>query len=212
MCDGRVWTEKQTAACRSCHAYQIVGLAPPPEPVKSTELPTAPWVDLAADLMGPLPSDEYIFMVVDYYSRYVEVKVMRTVPMQKIIIALGEIFSRYGLPRSINTDNGPQFIAEEFINYLEDNDIEHRRSTPLWPQANGEVERQNRNLLTAVKIAKVEGQWWQKALNTYLMAYSMTPHSLSPAQLLFGRPVRCKVPELEEVRGTDLKSRIRIAK
>ena len=54
------------------------------------------------------------FMVVDYYSRYVEVEVTRTVPAQ-IIIALGEIFSRNGLPRSIKTDNDPQFIAEELI-------------------------------------------------------------------------------------------------
>ena len=42
----------------------------------------------------------------------------------------------------------------------------------------------------------------------YLMAYRTTPHSttgVSPVQVLSGRPLRCKVPELEEVHGTDLK-------
>ena len=149
-------------------------ISAPPEPVESKELPTAPTVDLAADLMGSLPSGEYFFVVVDC-GRYVEVKMMRTVPERKIIIALGEIFSRNGLPRSIKTDNCPQFIADELIDYLEENDIEHRRSTSLWPQANGKVERQNRHLLKATIIAKVEGQWLHKALNTYLIVYCMTP-------------------------------------
>ena len=42
-----------------------------------------------------------------------------------------------------NEDYGPQFISNEF-------------STPLWPQANGEVERQNWSLLKAIKIAQIE--------------------------------------------------------
>ena len=143
---------------------------------------------------------------------------MRTVPAQKTIIALGEIFSRNVLPRSITAGMGYQgqsrlitalsSLPKSSLTTWRENDIDHRRSTPLWPQVNGEVEQQNRNLLKATKIVKVEGQWLQKALNTYLMAYCMTPHTttgVSPAQLLFGRPVRCKVPELEEVRGTDLK-------
>ena len=45
-----------------------------------------------------------------------------------------------GLPKSIKTDNGLQFIAEEFVYYLEENDIEHKRSTPLCPHTNVEVE------------------------------------------------------------------------
>ena len=193
--------------CRTCHACQVVGLPTPPEPVKSTALPTSPWVDLAADLMGPLPSGEHLFVVVDYFSRYVEVKVMKTTTAQKIIAALDEIFARNGLPWSIKTDNGRQFIAQELTDYLKENDIEHRRSTPLWPQANGEVERQNRHLLKAMKIAKLEGRSLTEALNTYLMAYRTTAHSttgVSPAQLLFGRQVRCKVPMLQEDHKIDL--------
>ena len=81
--------------------------------------------------------------MVNYFSRYIEVKMMKRTTAQKIVETLDEIFSRNGLPRSIRTDTGPQFIAQEFANYLRENDIEHRRSTPLWPQANGEVERHN---------------------------------------------------------------------
>ena len=90
-------------ACRSYHTCQIVGLPAPPEPVKSTELPTEPWVDLTADLIEPLLLGEYFFVVVDYYGQYIEMKVMRTVPVQKIITALDEIFSRIGVTK-VNQD------------------------------------------------------------------------------------------------------------
>ena len=65
-------------------------------------------------------------------------------------------------PVSITTDNGPQFISEEFRKFVEEERIEHRRVTPLWPQANGEVERQNRSLLKRIKIAQIEKRNWKE--------------------------------------------------
>ena len=60
--------------CKTCHPCQVVGAPNSPEPVKTTELPSGPWQHLAADLMTPsLPSGDHVFVVVDYYSRYVEV-------------------------------------------------------------------------------------------------------------------------------------------
>ncbi|XP_048585320.1 uncharacterized protein K02A2.6-like [Nematostella vectensis] len=105
--------------------------------------------------MGPLPSGE-LLVVVDYYSRYYEVDILRSVVSSKIIESLDKIFCTHGLPESLKTDNGPQFVSEEFETYLKANDIQHRTSTPLWPQANGEVERQNRSLLKALEIAQAE--------------------------------------------------------
>ena len=52
--------------CRRCHGcHQLVGKPLPPESMKRTELPTQPWQDVAADLLGPLPADEYLLVVVD---------------------------------------------------------------------------------------------------------------------------------------------------
>ena len=64
------------AKCKTCHGCQLVGSPTPPEPLKHTEFPSQPWQDLVADLMGPLPSGEYVFVVVDYYSRYFEVDIL----------------------------------------------------------------------------------------------------------------------------------------
>ena len=127
---------------RNRHGYQLVGCPNPPEPLKHTPFPDQAWKDLAADLMGPLPAGNYVLVVVDYYSRYFEVDILKSVSSVKIIESLEKIFCTHGLSKSLRTDNRPQFISKEFEHFLKENDIQHRtRSTPLWPQANGEVER-----------------------------------------------------------------------
>ena len=59
---------------------------------------------------------------------------------------------------SLRTDNGPHFTSEHFTKYLEENGIEHRRTAALWPQANSEIERQNRSILKCPCIAQAEGR------------------------------------------------------
>jgi transposase InsO family protein len=66
----------------------------------------------------------------------------------------------HGLPLSIHTDNGRQFTSQHFKDFMLENGITHHRTTPLWPQANGEVERQNRSIMKQVRIAQAEGHEW----------------------------------------------------
>ena len=74
---------------------------------------------------------------------------MKSTSTENAIESLEEIFSRHGLPQAISSDNGPQFVSEMFEQHLVDHGIKHRKVTPLWPQANREIERQNRSLLTS---------------------------------------------------------------
>ena len=48
--------------------------------------------------------------------------------------------------------------------------MEQRKTTPLWPQANGEEERQNRSLLKRMRIAQAEVKEWKKDVCKYLVA------------------------------------------
>ena len=69
----------------------------------------------------------------------------------------------------------------------------------MWPQAIGEVERQNRTLLKALKVAQEEGKRWQNELLKFLLASRATPQSstgATPAYLMFGRELKSKLPEL----------------
>ena len=154
----KVWWPKIDSdaerVCRSCgqrYGCQVVGGYNPPEPMARTMPPSGAWQDVAIDLLGPLPTGESILVTVDYYSRYYEVNVLKTVTSLEIIRALKAIFARYGFPHSLKSDNGRQFVSKEFENFLVECGIEHRKSPPLWPAANGEVEAQNRSLVKMFK-------------------------------------------------------------
>ncbi|KAK7105707.1 hypothetical protein V1264_012941 [Littorina saxatilis] len=186
--------------CRTCHDCQIVSQPCVPEPMTRTKFPDGPWEDLSLDILGPLPTGHNLVVIVDYFTRYFEVMIVKTVTSEQIIKGLEQIFARHGLPHSLRSDNGPQFVSDEFENYLSEQGIEHRKTTPLWPQANGEVERQNRTLLKNMQIAHSKGQDWREELPKFLLAYRSTPHSttgVSPAELLFNRQIRTKLPQLK---------------
>lgn len=78
--------------------------------------------------------------------------------------------------------------------------IKHNRTIPLGPRANGGVERQKKSLLKAMPASHAEGKPWQRESQKYLLAYRSTAHtttSVSPAELLYGRRIRTKMPEFE---------------
>ena len=58
---------------------------------------------------------------------------MKTTTTDKVIQSLKSTFATYGIPSSIRTDNGPQFVSGEFREFLKEHGIFHRK-TPLWPQ------------------------------------------------------------------------------
>ena len=64
-------------------------------------------------------------------------------------------------------------------------------------QANGEVERQNRSLLKRIQITHAEKKDWKKKVPYRSLPYPIT--GVSPAELLFGRKIRTKLPELSDV-------------
>ena len=81
-----------------------------PEPVTRTKLPEGPWQNLAIDLMGLFPSQDNVLVVVDYYSRWYEIALMKSITSPKIINCLDKMFTTHGLPLSITCDNAPQPI------------------------------------------------------------------------------------------------------
>ena len=128
-----------------------------------------------------------------------EVEVLRSTTADKIIASLRKIFLIHGLPVTISTDSGLQFISEEFCKFVEEECFQHRRVTPLWPQANKEVERQNLSLLK--RIAQIEKRNWKEELGSFLIMHRMTPNSTtgaSPAELLFCRKLQTRIPGIEE--------------
>ena len=122
------------------------------------------WQDSSADLLGTLPNGESIWVLVDYFSTFVEVSILKSTTSAKIIEAISPVFARFGLPFSLRTVNGPKFVSGEFKAFLRMHGAEHCTTTPLWPAANGEVERQNHSLLKCLQIAHLEKKNWRSEL------------------------------------------------
>ena len=57
----------------------------PPPPIKPTRLPERAWQEIAVDLLGPLPTGEHLLVVVDYFSRWMEVDVLRSTTSAAVI-------------------------------------------------------------------------------------------------------------------------------
>lgn len=184
---------------KMCHGCTIVGAPPPPEPIKRTQLPSESWQHLALDYCGPLPSGHYLMVVIDYYSRYAEVEIMKKIDAASTIDRLHVMFARYGFPSSLTADNAKQLTCEEFKNYCSSNGIKLISTTPYWPQMNGEVERFNKFILKQLKISQAENRNWQYDLHQQLAMYRSTPHSTTlkaPGELMFNRQMRDKLPSI----------------
>ena len=70
--------------------------------------------------------------------------------------------------------------------------------TPLWPRANGEVERFVKTLKKCVKAAKSDGKNWRKEMQAFLRNYRTSPHAttgVAPSTLFLKRAVRNKLPQ-----------------
>lgn len=184
--------------CRGC---KLVGAPSAPEPLIRKQLPAEPWKNLAVDFCGPLPSGHHIFVVIDYYSRFKEVEIMKKIDAFDTIKRCEVMFARFGLPVTITVDNGRQFVGHEFKQYCDTNNIDLNETIPYWPQMNGEVERQNQSLLKRLRICQEEKGDWREDLQKYLLMYRSTPHSTTlraPAELMFNRNIRDKLPSIHQ--------------
>ena len=115
---------------RSCHACQIVSEGNPPEPISTTDFPTGSWEDLSLDLCGPFPGGENLLVVVDRYSKWVDVEAMFSTTIQDITDILQKIFTRYGYPLTLTTDNARNLTSAEFEDFCKVRGIRHLTVTP----------------------------------------------------------------------------------
>ena len=199
--DGQI--EETARTCPSCQAVRCM---PQPAPLHPWEWPGGPWRRLHIDFAGPF--EERMFLVaVDAHSKWPEVSMMRSTTAEKTIEKLGEMFSRFGFPEQLVSDNGPQFISQEFERFLEANGVQHIRSSPYHPSTNGLAERFVQSMKHALKASQGQGSLHQR-LNSFLLSYRNIPHSttkVAPAVLLMKKQLRTS---LDLLRPPDTKETV----
>ena len=78
-----------------CLPCQAVGKPQQPEPLAMTKMPKGPWEIVHLDFYGPLPSGEYLLVVIDRYSRIPEVEIVRSTKASTVIPKLDKIFATH---------------------------------------------------------------------------------------------------------------------
>jgi hypothetical protein len=96
------------------------------------------------DFAGPInptsKKKKYILVCTDYVTKWVEAKALPTASKQSMVDFLfNDIFTRFGVPREIVTDQGTQFTSNLVKAVTEQYQIKHMKSTPYHPQENGQV-------------------------------------------------------------------------
>ena len=155
-----------------------------------SEVPPHPWHTLGSDLFYFQRID--FLVVVDYFSKYLIVRKIPSSTSSAVIKELGMIFSEFGNPLVFRSDNGPCYSSQEFKFFMQNWLVEHRTSSPHYPQSNGLAEsmvKVSKNLIE--KAIKQDLPW-----NKLLLDYRCTPISSeipSPAEILFGRKFRSSI-------------------
>ena len=142
-------------AVKTCLACQVTNTEPKRmEPLEMSQMPDSPWQNLSMDFCGPLPTGEYLLVIIDEHSRYPVVEIVRSVSAHTVIPVVDKVLSIFGRPDVIKTDNGSPFNSVAFQRYAENSGFKHRRMTPLWPRANAQAEAFNKPMMKAVRTAK----------------------------------------------------------
>lgn len=162
---------------KNCIACQAITSSKLMEPLKMSGMPGESWSALSADFCGPLPSGDYLFLLIDEYSRYPVVEIVRSVCANTVIPVLDKVLSAYGIPNVIKTGNGSPFTSFQFREYANNTGFTHRKITPRWPRANAHAEAFNKPLMKNIKAAEVERKRWKQSMYQFLRQYRTTPHT-----------------------------------
>nr|XP_054749311.1 uncharacterized protein K02A2.6-like [Lytechinus pictus] len=170
--------QAEVTQCSTCNAFQPKQQK---EPMLSYDIPSRPWSIVSQDLFTL-----HNLITVDHYSDYWEIDKITGDTRAAVIVACTKgHFARYGRPDKVITDNGPQFVAKEYAQFVADWEVEHITSSPLHAQSNGKAESAVKIAKTLLKKAAKQGEDVQLAL----LDWRNTPadSGASPAQKMMAR-------------------------
>lgn len=178
--------------CETCLKFQKSNSK---EELKQSEIPLESRPMVGTDLFY-FQSKAYL-IVVDYFSKYVEFRLLRDESSESTIELLKSYFARFGVPKIIRSDNGPQFNSRKFKDFSKQWNFTHVTSSPKYPHSNGFVERQIQTVKRILKKADFAG----KDPLLALLEFRNTPITNSiplPNKILLGKNVRGIFPEFIE--------------
>ena len=147
----------------------------------------------------------YILVIIDHFSKYVNIYPMKNQTAQTVAKHIFEDYvTEHGVPETLHTDQGRQFESRLVQQLCQKLGIHKSRSSPYHPQGAGIVERANRVIKEQLaRYIADQGGDWDSHLHQLQLAYNSGVHSttgLTPYFILHGREARvpanitCPVP------------------
>ena len=184
--------EKVTSTCEPCMRYNIARHGFYPQRSIEAE---GPMDHLAIDLGQPgattVEGNNYILLIVDIATRFVWLRAITSKLPREVAWTLLEIFTEFGFPKILQSDNGTEFINSIITEMKALFQIKGRQTTPYHPQANGIAERHigiAKNMV--YKHIQGEDTMWDKTLLTVQTAINCKVSKATgstPFSLMFGR-------------------------
>ena len=159
------------------------------------EIPDQPWVKVGTDLFN-LKNKNYL-LVVDYHSKFFEICLLPDTLSSTIVTHMKSIFARYGIPKIVISDNGPQYSSIHFTSFAKQWDFKHVTSSPRYPQSNGMAERTVQTVKKLIKKALQDGEDLYIALLNFRTSPTVDGGP-SPAFKLMQRNPRTLLPSAKQ--------------
>ena len=173
----------------SCQGCQRFARSKPKEEFARVNVPRGAFHEAAADFFDH--EGEKYLVYVCRLTFYFEIKKFGRATTSGLCTtnAFREMFARWGSPKVLRTDGGPQFISAEFARLTDEYGILHTRSSPYNSQSNGTAE-------SAVKAAIKLLRHHRYGTEEFYFALASARNSLttgrgeSPAEMVLGQPIR----------------------
>ncbi|CAH1720138.1 unnamed protein product [Aphis gossypii] len=164
------------------------------QPMLITSTVVKPFERICLDIVGPLPKtllgNMYILTLQDELSRYALAIALSSTDAPTVAQAFVECYvCTYGIPKSILTDCGTNFLSDVFKGMCKLLDIKKVQTTAWHPQTNGFLERSHKTLKTYLRSFVDKDSNWDKLLCYATFCYNTTVHTstnFTPYELVFG--------------------------
>ena len=160
------------------------------EPLRSYEVPDLPWSTVASDLFEWC--NIHYIVLVDSYSGWFELDSLRDTTTKSVVKKLKRHFAAYGIPERLVTDNGPQFVSNEFKSFSKTWNFNHVTSSPNYPQSNGLAENAVKQAKLLLEKCKRDGS--DPLLGLLNLRNTPRSNAGSPAQRFLARRTCTTIP------------------
>ena len=195
--------------CKTCHTCQMVGK--PNQTIPKAQLQPIPAFDepfsrILIDCVGPLPltksGNEYLLTIMCTSTRFPEAIPLRNIKTKSIVKALIKFFTFVGLPKSVQSDQGSNFMSGIFQQVMHELGIKQYRSSAYHPESQGALERFHQTLKNMIRLYCFDTEKdWDEGIHLLLFAVKESVQEslgFSPFELVFGHSVRGPLKLLKE--------------